>query len=217
MDRPNVHNNFYYFTAALLFLLVASALVSSTPDGEHHIVVQLVMFFTQLVAYFTLSLGRHWRRFVFVMLVLMLIANILREFTTWHAAPITGLLVSLVFYTGMAIAAARQVLFTGYIESNTIVGAFAVYLLMGLIWTILYLLALELWPEGFNGIQHKDWNDNFGVMTYYSYVTMTTLGYGDISPALPVTRTLAYLQAVAGTFYMAVVVASMVGALRKTK
>ncbi|NQX89374.1 MAG: two pore domain potassium channel family protein, partial [Halioglobus sp.] len=47
---------------------------------------------------------------------------------------------------------------------------------------------------------------------------MTTLGYGDITPIASMLRTLAYLQAVAGTFYIAVVVASLVGAFsRRTK
>ena len=72
-------------------------------------------------------------------------------------------------------------------------------------------MALEFWPEGIKGIEYKDWHDNFGATAYFSYVTMTTLGYGDITPVVPMTRTLAYLQAVAGTFYMAVVVASLVG------
>ena len=92
------------------------------------------------------------------------------------------------------------------------------YLLLALIWTVLYLIALEFWPTAINGIQYRDWRDNFGEVAYYSYITMTTVGYGEITPAIPVTRTLAYLQAITGTFYMAIVVASMVGGFsRKLK
>ena len=42
--------------------------------------------------------------------------------------------------------------------------------------------------------------------------TLASLGYGDIIPAIPLTRTLAYLEAIAGTFYLAIVVASLIGA-----
>ncbi len=78
----------------------------------------------------------------------------------------------------------------------------------------MYLLALELSPGAFNGMIKQDWADNFPISTYFSYVTLTTLGYGDISPAAPVSRVLVYLEAISGTFYMAVVVASLVSASR---
>ena len=48
---------------------------------------------------------------------------------------------------------------------------------------------------------------------YYSFVTMTTLGYGDIAPLDRATRTLSWMQAVAGQFYVALVIAWLVSAL----
>lgn len=211
MDSIHSHNNFFYFAGALIFLLLASAYVGSSPDGEDHRLLQGVMFLTELVAYFSLNLSKSWRIFVGIMLALMLTTNGLHEFTHFSVPPIVALTTTLFFYCGMAYAAARQVLFTGAIELNTIVGTVAVYLLLGLIWTVLYLIALEFWPDGINGIEYKSWNDNFGIVAYFSYTTMTTVGYGEITPSIPITRTLANLQAITGTFYMAVVVASMVG------
>ena len=211
MFRFTSHNNFYFFTASLVILLLASAFVSSTPKGENHLLVQGLMFVTQLVAYFSLNLSRKWRFFVGVMLVMSMAANVQREIYDWSAAPLVGLGGSLIFYCGIAYAAARQVLFSGEIELNTIVGTVAVYILLGLIWSVLYLIALEFWPHSFEGIEYQDWRDNFGITSYFSYITLTTLGYGDISPTIAVTRTLAYLEAITGTFYMAVVVASMIG------
>ncbi|MFT4520774.1 MAG: voltage-gated potassium channel [Halioglobus sp.] len=211
MKYIHSHNNFFYFTGALIVLMLASAFVGSFSEsiGGHRL-LQTVIFLVEIVAYVSLNLSRQWRRFVMAMLLLLIVANFLREFTSWHATGLSSLVVSLVFFCGMAYAAARQVLFTGGIEWNTIAGTLAVYFLFGLIWSLLYLITLEFWPAGFNGIEHENWNDNFGVATYFSFVTMTTLGYGDISPAIPITRTLVYLQAVTSTFYMAVVVASLV-------
>jgi voltage-gated potassium channel len=217
VKRINAHNNFIFFTAAVVFLLVAAAFVSSTPEGKNHRLLQAFMMLTQLAAYFSLDLSRQWRRFVSIMILLMLIVNGLREFSALPAASLTGLVVILVFYCGMTYVAARQVLFTDGIEFNHIIGAVAVYLLLGLIWALLYLLSLEIWPLGIHGIEYKNWNDNLGVMTYFSYVTMTTMGYGDITPAVPFTRTLAFLQAITGSFYMAIVVASMVGAFSRAR
>jgi hypothetical protein len=51
------------------------------------------------------------------------------------------------------------------------------------------------------------------VLTYFSFVTLTTVGYGDISPVTPATRTLAWIEAVTGQFYLAVIVAGLVSML----
>lgn len=217
MQKIHSKNNFIFFTAALVSVLLASAVVSSTPAGENYRLIQAVMLLTQVVAYFNLNLSKQWRRFVGLMLALMLVANAVREFTHWPALPMVGLLLMLIFYCGMTYAAARQALFSGGIDHNTIVGTVAVFLLLGLIWALMYLITLEFWPNGFNGIDYQNWHDNLGAAIYFSFITMTSTGYGDITPALPVTRTLAYMQAITGTFYMAVVVASLVGAFSRAQ
>ncbi|MAT92988.1 MAG: transporter [Halioglobus sp.] len=213
MPKIHSHNNFFVFTGALVALLVCSGLITSTPAGDYHMALQLAMIGTEIVAYFSLSLTRRWRRFVIIILAITLAANVFKESSSWSFAPVTVLLAYLVFLVGMTIAATRQAIFTGCIELNTIAGAVGVYLLLGLVWTVLYLLSMEAWPQAIHGIEYRPWHENMGKMVYFSYVTMTTLGYGDISPAIPFTRVLAALQAVTGTFYMAVVVASLVGAL----
>lgn len=71
------------------------------------------MLVTGLVAFFSLNLSPAWRRFVGLMFVCLIVAQVVREFTDWTAAPLVGLSVCLVFFSGMAFAAPRQVLFTG--------------------------------------------------------------------------------------------------------
>jgi len=218
VQRIHSHNNFYYFTASLVFLLLVSSYISSVPEKNHDMLLQGVVYFTELVAYFSLSLSRRWRVFIVIILSLHIAVTVLRETIGWQSVPWIGLSISVIFYAGITYVAARQVLFSGNIEFNTIVGTIAVYLLLGIVWTGLYLLTLEFWPEGIDGIKYANWRDNFGIAAYFSYVTMTSLGYGDITPVAPIARTLAYLQAVTGTFYMAIVVASLVGVLaRKTE
>jgi hypothetical protein len=215
LQRIHSHNNFYYFTTSLVVLLLVSSFISSAPDKNSHLLLQGVVYITELAAYISLSLSRRWRAFVILILVLHVFVQIMRKLTGWETTPWIGLCFAVTFYAGMTYVAARQVLFSGNIEFNTIVGTIAVYLLLGIVWTGLYLLALEFWPQGIEGIEYRDWHDNFGIAAYFSYVTMTTLGYGDITPVVPITRTLAYLQAVTGSFYLAIVVASLVGAFAR--
>ena len=182
------------------------------PAGEGRLLLRLIILTTEVVAFISLNFGPSWRRFIAVMVVLILLAGGLDELTGVTWAPVLGLSAALVFFLGIAWGVSKRVLFSGNADANTVIGALAVYLLLGLIWATLYLLALEFFPEAFNGIERENWSDNFSNAVYFSFVTMTSLGYGDISPALPVTRALAYLQAITGTFYMAIVVASLIGA-----
>jgi voltage-gated potassium channel Kch len=86
------------------------------------------------------------------------------------------------------------------------------YLLIGLIWASVFLIILHFTPDAFRGMEVRDYADNFSVAVYFSFVTMTSLGYGDISPAEPIAQVATILAAISGAFYMAVVVATLVGA-----
>ena len=107
--------------------------------------------------------------------------------------------------------ACKQVLFSGNVDGIKIIGAICIYIMMALVWTFGYLLIVELYPGSFTGLQHTVWHDNMQDVVYFSFVTLTTLGYGDISPVLPLARFLAYTEAVTGQFYIAILVASLIG------
>lgn len=75
----------------------------------------------------------------------------------------------------------------------------------------MYLLIAEAAPDAFNGLQQAPWYENFSVLSYYSFVTLATFGYGDISSKQPIPQFLAYMEAVAGVLYIAILVASQIG------
>lgn len=214
MKRVTTENNFIYFTLALLLLLLASAIVDSVPNVQGMMLVEAVILVTHIVAYMSLDFGRKWRFFVVSMFLIIIIANTVNRFTDWYAGPLLALTFTLIFYVGVALTAARKVLFPKEVNANIVVGALAIYMLLGLIWATLYLITMEFFPNAFNGIEHIYWGDNFSNALYYSYITMTSVGYGEITPAITMSRTLAYMQAMIGSFYMAVVVASLISARR---
>jgi hypothetical protein len=117
-----------------------------------------------------------------------------------------------VFFLGVTtVLAWRQVMFVGTVDTNKVVGAICIYIMIGLIWTFGYLIAEYFFPGSMEGLESTRWQDNIEDMTYYSMVTLTTLGYGDITPAQPMTQFLAYMEAIAGIFYTTVLVASLIG------
>jgi len=88
-----------------------------------------------------------------------------------------------------------------------------VYLLLGVIWGLTYSMLELAMPGSFDGFSawgERGWDSEW---LYFSFVTMTTLvGYGDLLPISATARALAYLQAVFGQFYIAVLVAGLVSA-----
>ena len=111
----------------------------------------------------------------------------------------------------------RQVAFATEMNSNRIYGAICVYLLLGVAWSLMYGTLHMANPDAFSGVAPASTGDPNGQWVYYSFVTLTTLGYGDILPISPGARALAYAEAVFGVFYMATVVAMLVAAYAAEK
>jgi voltage-gated potassium channel len=101
-------------------------------------------------------------------------------------------------------------------SGDAIFGAVCGYLLLGIIWSVLYS-AVETASPGSFTISSPGSADaaaarlDRGDLSYYSFITLATVGYGDVTPATPLARTLAWIEAVTGQFYLAVLVAGLVG------
>ena len=215
MQPIGQHNNFIFFTISLVILLLTSALALTLPPTLGEVLLHVSKLVTFVVAYMTLSFGPKWHRFVGTMFVLGLLANVIVAFVHVPSGEFCRHLVALVFFVGAAYYASRQVLLSPQVKTNVIVGAMAIYLLLGLIWASLYALVLLFEPQALKGIPSENSAVNFAHILYFSYVTLATLGYGDVTPVVPLTWTLAYLEAITGTFYLAIVVASLINARRE--
>jgi voltage-gated potassium channel len=96
------------------------------------------------------------------------------------------------------------------VTRDTIAGAAAVYLLLALMWTFIYSVLERLQPGSF-AISTAETLGERSIFIYFSFVTITTLGYGDITPVTYLARSLAILEAVVGQLYLVVLVAWLVG------
>jgi len=86
----------------------------------------------------------------------------------------------------------------------TIIG----YMLLGVIFTLVNSLLIIIFPEA---ISFNTQNPNLSDLIYYSFITVTTIGYGDISPVNPIARELAVLFGLLGQFYLTIVIAFIIG------
>jgi hypothetical protein len=105
---------------------------------------------------------------------------------------------------------------------DSVFGAICGYLLLGMAWAVLYSMLDTIWPGSFEvgtrlAEQVQADHSRIHLFTYYSFITLTTVGYGDVTPLSTPARTCAWLEALTGQFYLAVLVAGLVGALLSKK
>lgn len=204
--------NFAYLFFGLLLFFLAAPYNHLLPGVGHYSIVLLFTLF-MLVAVWSLSSSHHTYRLGALLALCISGISTINFFIGYsNFLMMTGYCLLLTFCCLSCWIAARNIFVLHQVNFNSLIGAFCVYLLLGLIWAILYaLLLLNGWADFSGNITHQP-NRLFPEMLYFSFVTLVSLGYGDIAPASSLVRTLAYLEAVLGQFYLAVMVASLVGA-----
>jgi hypothetical protein len=108
----------------------------------------------------------------------------------------------------IAVVLLDQVFREGPVRSARVQGAIAVYLLFGVAWAHAYRIAETHHPGSFHHAAGE--LATIGDWIYYSFVTLTTVGYGDITPATAITRNLSIGEALAGQLFLAVLIARLV-------
>jgi hypothetical protein len=99
---------------------------------------------------------------------------------------------------------------TREVTRHVIFAAISAYILIAYVWSTFYSILETLQPGSFSHI-HGDAAQHPFAFTYYSFVTITTLGYGDITPLTSKAQALAVLEAIIGQIYMTVLIAWLVG------
>lgn len=123
----------------------------------------------------------------------------------WTAASVLG-----TFLWGATLVLLSDVLRNRTLRlAERIRGAICVYFLLGLSWAFLYSTVAALKPGAFAGLTAEAGRISSQLL-YYSFITLTTVGYGDITPVSELARTLAWLQAFTGQMYVAITIARLV-------
>ncbi len=130
-----------------------------------------------------------------------------RELRVWSGAW------GAAFFWFVALVIMKHIFFErSRVNMDLIYGAISVYLLIGSGFGELYQAFALSDPNTFNGIEITgDYDKVARSMSYYSFVTLTTLGYGDITPAAHHAKVLAYVEAIIGQLYLTILVARLVG------
>jgi hypothetical protein len=226
--------------AVLFWLLVAGiALPVVVPDGPLiRMVMGVALFVLMLSGLHAISERRRQLAIGIALAVPAVALNLIGLVSDDLQLYVVSQYVYLAFFIYLAVHMLRWTLHQHEIDLETIYAAVSVYLLAALIWGIAHYTLAITDPGSFHfpddgeigKVQAEralaletgeepppmpDWqvlaNSASGTMMYYSFVTLTTLGYGDIYPTRDVSRILAMLEATLGQLYLVILVARLVG------
>jgi len=140
----------------------------------------------------------------------MLVSIWTRYFVQYPALEVVGSLCGAAFILFTIVQMLIFIYNQKEVSRDLIVGAAVVYLLMAIMWMFIFIAVETLHPGSFS-IPDIEGISTSRVFLYYSFVTITTLGYGDITPVTSLARSLCILEAVIGQLYLVVQVAWLVG------
>ncbi len=204
--------NFFYLLIALLLVLVSIPLADDLGLTDTPLIRTLIFSGVLIIGVWSLKGGGRAFSIGMAFAVIGVVLNVIAANTDSAAFQLASNLALIGFFVVAITYTLKQVAIGTDINANRLVGAVCVYLLFGVIWAMLYTLVETLTPgsfAGFTAMDERGWDSEW---LYFSFVTMTTLGYGDILPISATARGLAYMQAVVGQFYIAMLVAGLVGA-----
>jgi len=206
------------FLVALLTLLIVFPFLAERYAG-YHAVVELFFSFLLIIGIYTVSSNRD---ILTVAVLLALLTITLIWFNTalqTRGLLLASLLLEITFFVLTTVVILSHVLQYKKVTADKIYGAICGYLLIGIIWALIYTALENYIPGSFNfhyGLEaslvgtysHPLY---FAQFIYYSFVTLTTLGYGDITPLSYPARAFSSLEAVIGQLYVAVLISRLVG------
>jgi len=198
------------FLVALVFLFIVFPFAELFKNGD---TIEALLITLVLVSG-VLAVGRRRRTLVIavVLVSLALVARWIKLF--WDdAVPVEFYLIPALIFIGFVIVQFLLfILRAPRVDSEVLCAGVAGYLLLGILWMFAYILVARVHPGSFSynvGPPPEHSLASFDAF-YFSYITLSTVGYGDITPVTHVARTLAMTEAMTGTIYIAVLISRLV-------
>jgi hypothetical protein len=198
----------------LIMLVSLSLLIVIGPFLEEYTTISYIMdiFLTVVLVFGVASVS--YRKYA-VAIALCLIVPVLIISWSSKVVAIPRLLLfsdflATMFFLFLILSILAHIFRQDEVTREVIYGAIVVYLLIGVMWAFVFNIMETLHPDSFSIPAFIHSNDR-SVMFYYSFTTLTTLGYGDVTPLSGPAKSLATVEAIIGQMYIAVLIAKLVG------
>ena len=204
--------NFLGLAAALFILLVIYPFFSDFAYSSF--IFSLVLSFILLLTVFTFATRGRAKTAGIVIVIPALVFNWMIYLSDHPLIEMYTYGFSALFLIFATLFLFRTLFFEEKMSEQTVYGAIALYLLLGLAWAEIYSLIVAIDPNAFSAtIEASAKTASFLTETaiYYSFVTLTTLGYGDIVPLSAPAKFLSILEAISGQLFIATAIARAIG------
>jgi Ion channel len=201
----------YRFGIVLLLLFATFIFLASGPTGDWVALVAAVLQGATLLAAFSAAgASRALRGVALVVVVAALVSAAAQLFVGGKEVNGSLFLLNVLLVGTAPIVIVRSLIRRRVIDLRTVLGALCVYILLGMMWSFAYAAIGTLDGEPFFAEQSHETVADY---LYFSFVTLTTVGYGDLTAAGGFARALAVLEALIGQLYLVTVIALLVSNL----
>jgi len=213
-----VHRIEYRFGYLLVLIVVTVTFTLAAPRGDVAHFVEVILQASVFVAAMMASKVPRWLRTLSVLVAIFGIAGSAAaifgtgEFGSGSAA-VLALFYVVLTPPAIAIGVYRQFQEGGAVTLHTMFGVLCLYLLIGLMFAVAFATIDQLNSGPFFNASHAGRDD----FLYFSYTTLTTVGYGDLVARTDIGRSLAITEALVGQLYLVTVVALIISNLRPTR
>ncbi len=199
----------FYLFVSLLILVILSPLLRGDILGKA--ILYAIAVFIGLSTIYGLKLGRRALAVTLVFAFLSVISGVVSLLTGDNVSSAIALLTAIPFYGVVIALLLRYIVRAKQVTADILYGSVCVYLLVGMLFAMIYTFLDLLNPAAFAvSTAAASSSPSEGALAYYSFVTLTTLGYGDIIPVSGYARTFAFLEAIIGVLYVAILISRLV-------
>jgi hypothetical protein len=203
---------FELFFSTIIIILFSPTFLLNNLIGNT--LAQLAFVLNFLAGIVLLSKNKRLIKLFFILVGVIIVLIVIHLFTKHEAVIFEYIKLTcyFVFYMIVSFELIKQVIKSKVISRNVIIGLMCGYICIGLICFFGFITIEIIQPGSFNGVDlNLSIFEKKDVLLYFSYISLLTIGYGDITPATEITQKLAMLTGLVGQFYMVILTAIIVG------
>lgn len=200
ITKGKYDKRFIYLLISLLTFLFGSLFIPSKFAIYLSPIILLQFTFAGLILF--RNNNRILYRIIVAMAFILLLAEALKfASTSSRTSILVADMIYVIYFIITTIEVFRQILLARNIDYNMVAGSFCGFIMLGLLGAFILMFIETSNPGAFSGVRHADSNERLQDLIYYSFITILTVGYGDILPITQSARKASMLIGIAGYFY----------------